>query len=187
MRSGFGFIKKNRLDGFKYTSRLFVHHKTASTSKPGPTSTKHNAIVGKIEHHPVTVLKTFMKYLWPKETGPRVRVVVALSLLIGSKVGLPHLLVTCRSSMCKCRMCSRTLWTCCLSKATCSSSRPFPWSSAVCSIAVLLISETACSVLELRFSRSCEMHCSLACHRPQLFPFQVRLFSHSSLFPFSSH
>jgi hypothetical protein len=33
-----------------------------------------------------TVLKTFVKYLWPKDTGSKARVVLALSLLIGSKV-----------------------------------------------------------------------------------------------------
>jgi hypothetical protein len=62
------------------TAKVFVHNKPATT-------TKHNAVVGKVDHHPVTVLKTFAKYLWPKEPGPRLRVVVALSLLIGSKVG----------------------------------------------------------------------------------------------------
>lgn len=63
------------------TLKLFVHNKPSN-----PASSKHNPLVGKIEHRPLTVLKTFVKYLWPAEPGPRLRVVAALSLLIGSKI-----------------------------------------------------------------------------------------------------
>jgi hypothetical protein len=83
LRSGKWFGKQSwrgRLSAT--TAKVFVHNKPVTATR------KPNEVIGKIEHHPLTVLKTFVKYLWPKEAGPRLRVVVALSLLIGSKVWL---------------------------------------------------------------------------------------------------